>query len=159
MLLGTAQYMPPEYVEGGEYGTSGDIYSLGVLILELFAGRRRLEGKVAVDALQELLNTRFQIPAALLEEVPRMYRPLIRKATAVRVTDRFRAARDMRAALDELDRGPRLEPSLKREVRTKNFGTRVGAGRRLFTSRSSLLKLVVISGIFLGAAFGFIISR
>jgi hypothetical protein len=40
LSLGTAAYMSPEQVEGGAVGPAADIYSAGVLLYELLAGRR-----------------------------------------------------------------------------------------------------------------------
>ncbi|XP_024032010.1 probable LRR receptor-like serine/threonine-protein kinase At3g47570, partial [Morus notabilis] len=39
-IKGTIGYAPPEYAMGGEPSREGDVYSYGILILELFTGRR-----------------------------------------------------------------------------------------------------------------------
>ena len=47
ILLGTAQYMPPEYVKAGIYDERSDLYAVGLVLYEILAGERRPE---SVDA-------------------------------------------------------------------------------------------------------------
>ncbi|KAL8110013.1 hypothetical protein AgCh_025937 [Apium graveolens] len=53
---GTVRYVPPEYGVGGDVSIEGDVYSYGILLLEIFSGKRPTEGSVLVDAGSNLHN-------------------------------------------------------------------------------------------------------
>ena len=49
MVMGTAQYLPPEQAVGNPATPAGDLYALGVIAYESLAGRRPFTGKRQVD--------------------------------------------------------------------------------------------------------------
>lgn len=49
MVMGTAQYLPPEQAMGRAATGAGDIYALGVVAYESLVGRRPFTGKTQVD--------------------------------------------------------------------------------------------------------------
>lgn len=49
MVMGTAQYLPPEQAMGETATASGDIYALGVIAYEALAGKRPFTGPTQVD--------------------------------------------------------------------------------------------------------------
>ena len=66
---GTPAYMAPEQLAGGEVTARSDIYALGLVLYELFTGKRALEGA----NLAELINNREQSgilpPSAIVRDL------------------------------------------------------------------------------------------
>ncbi|RVW87341.1 G-type lectin S-receptor-like serine/threonine-protein kinase [Vitis vinifera] len=55
-LVGTFGYMPPEYVMGGAYSEKTDVYSFGVLLLEIVSGQRIIPPDSKGDNLSLIRN-------------------------------------------------------------------------------------------------------
>ncbi|HKS07976.1 MAG TPA: serine/threonine-protein kinase [Pyrinomonadaceae bacterium] len=69
-MAGTPAYMSPEQLEGHELTTKSDIYSLGLVLYEIFTGKRAFEA----STLPELINLRRSdtTPTSLGELVPEL---------------------------------------------------------------------------------------
>jgi serine/threonine-protein kinase len=50
---GTPAYMAPEVLAGGEAGVRSDLYALGLVLYELFTGKRVFEGKTLAELLHQ----------------------------------------------------------------------------------------------------------
>jgi serine/threonine protein kinase len=96
-LAGTPDYMSPEQARGeGDYvdGRS-DVYSLGVVLYELLAGRRPFQGLTAPDLLARVSTTEVRPPRQLDDTIPKELERICLRALALRLTDRYTTARDM----------------------------------------------------------------
>src|SRR5205807_1247850 len=63
--IGSILYMSPEQVRGGPVDARSDLYSVGVLLYELTAGRRPFEGENTFAILDAQLKTTPQPPIEL----------------------------------------------------------------------------------------------
>jgi serine/threonine protein kinase len=63
-LTGTAAYLAPEQVESGTIGYPGDVYALGLVLLEALTGVRAYRGSTLEQALARLWR-QPEIPASL----------------------------------------------------------------------------------------------
>ncbi|XP_074333843.1 uncharacterized protein LOC141671471 [Apium graveolens] len=69
-VRGTVGYVPPEYGLCGEISTEGDVYSYGILLLEMFSGKRPTESSILMDNNKDLHDyVRKALPQRLMEIV------------------------------------------------------------------------------------------
>ncbi|XP_074333850.1 uncharacterized protein LOC141671475 isoform X2 [Apium graveolens] len=67
-VRGTVGYVPPEYGMGGELSLQGDVYSYGILLLEIFSGKRPTEDSILVDGGSNLHNyVRKALPERVMD--------------------------------------------------------------------------------------------
>jgi serine/threonine protein kinase len=100
--VGTFDYMAPEVLEGTEYTTKSDIYSLGISFYEALTGSNPFE-KVSIS---EQLNTRKNLPLANLinNSIPEQLASIIAKACAYLPSDRYTSAKELLAALKNISK-------------------------------------------------------
>ncbi|CAN6566647.1 unnamed protein product [Malus baccata var. baccata] len=71
-IKGTIGYAPPEYGMGHEVWTQGDVYSFGILLLEIFTGKRPTD-----NMFEGTSNLHNFVKAALLEKVEEVLDPVL----------------------------------------------------------------------------------
>ncbi len=94
--IGTPSYMSPEQIKGREIGPATDIYSTGVLLFHLLAGRKPFRGESIFDVYRAHLEDR---PPTREAGIPDPLGYVILRAMAKDPADRFPTATDMRGAL------------------------------------------------------------
>ncbi|MFQ6646989.1 hypothetical protein Gotur_020336, partial [Gossypium turneri] len=71
-LRGTIGYAPPEYGMGSDLSTKGDVYSYGILLLEMFTGKRPTD-----ERFKEGLSLHKHVKAALPNRVIEIIDPIL----------------------------------------------------------------------------------
>lgn len=104
MVMGTAQYLPPEQAMGEPATHAGDLYALGVIAYEALAGRRPFTGKTQVDVAFAHVNDPVPpLPEDVPEELARVVMHLLRKKPSDRPKDGTALARELAAVARALD--------------------------------------------------------
>ena len=105
-VVGTVNYMAPEQLRGERADHRADIFSFGVLLYELFGGRKPFQGDSAASTMYKILH---ETPQALDELDPAIGPPLtttVDRAMAKAREDRYQrmtdVLRDLEAAYEPM---------------------------------------------------------
>jgi serine/threonine-protein kinase len=98
--IGSFYYMSPEQVNGLKADARSDLYSIGIVLYELLAGRRPFESDSTYGVLDKQLHSAPQPPIELNPALPPQLNAIILKALAKDPADRFQTADAFRDALE-----------------------------------------------------------
>jgi eukaryotic-like serine/threonine-protein kinase len=115
MVMGTFGYMSPEQVHAEPAGPASDIFSLGVILYELLAGKRPFAGDTWVDETDAILRCEApNLPRDLagIQDAVTLNR-IVRRCLAKEADERYESARDLAFALESMlePGGPVPEPA------------------------------------------------
>ena len=105
MVMGTAAYMSPEQASGRELDHRTDIFSLGVVLYEMLAGRRPFRGTSQVETMHAIMND----PTPPLSQ-PAELQDVLDKALAKDPKDRYQHAGDLSLDLRRFLQRPPAAP-------------------------------------------------
>jgi serine/threonine protein kinase len=98
-ILGTPEYMSPEQARGEAMDFRSDVYSLGIVIFEMFTGRVPFRGKTPSETLRQQIGETPPLESAGETALPRALVPVLRKALAKDPEKRHARARSLLEAL------------------------------------------------------------
>ena len=100
VILGTAAYMSPEQAHGRKVDRRCDIWSFGVVLYEMLAGRRLFVGESISDTMAAVLRAEVDWDA-LPSDLPASIRRLLRRCLTRDRKQRLQAVGDARLEIEE----------------------------------------------------------
>jgi serine/threonine protein kinase/Tfp pilus assembly protein PilF len=101
MIVGTIPYMSPEQASGQQIDSRTDIFSFGVVLYELLAGRRPFGGATSLEVLQAVIHGKAE---PLSDDLPPALRTLVEKALEKDPAERYQSMKDLVVDLRRLVR-------------------------------------------------------
>jgi serine/threonine-protein kinase len=112
MVMGTLSYMSPEQVRGQEVDARSDLFSFGVALYEMLAGRAPFAGETASDVIAALLSSEPPPLDHYAPGLPAGLQKIVSRALVRSVAERYQTARefgdDLRLLKQELEFAARL---------------------------------------------------
>jgi len=99
IVLGTADYLSPEQARGETLTASSDLYSLGVVMFEMLAGRPPFVGPTAVSIAMQHASTNPPSVRQFNPAVPPAVERIVTRALEKEPEDRFQSAAEMQHTL------------------------------------------------------------
>ncbi|XKF87126.1 Stk1 family PASTA domain-containing Ser/Thr kinase [Microbacterium lacus] len=99
-IIGTAAYFSPEQAKGDPVDSRADLYSAGVVLYELLAGRAPFRGESPVAVAYQHVSEAPLPPSEIRESVPRALDAVTLRALAKDPFQRYQDAASFRDALD-----------------------------------------------------------
>jgi len=144
LVMGTVKYMSPEQARGKTVDARSDIWSVGVVLYELLAGRVPFSGETPSHVMVSLMED--ELPALTsFVDVPPEFDRIVTRALRKKVSERYQTAselvRDLKSLKQELQLEARLKGFLE-AVPSSKEGTTGGPASPL--SRASATETVAL---------------
>lgn len=136
-VMGTINYMSPEQLRGHEVDARTDIFSLGVILYEMLAGRRPFSGNTKSDVLAAVLMVEPRPLAEDLPEFPAELNRIVSKALKKDRELRYQTAKEMLIDLKSFRQELELDVRAGRSVPLVPVGTLSGASTGEWADQST----------------------
>lgn len=95
-VFGTPSYMSPEQVVGKDIDCRSDLFSVGVILYEMIAGKKPFSGDSVFSTTHAIMNTHPEMPAQINYSIWQVVERALDKSAG----NRWQTAKEMRVALD-----------------------------------------------------------
>jgi len=99
-VLGTAQYMAPEQIEGKEADARSDLFSFGAMLHEMLTGKKAFEAPSSATLAAAILTAQPARVSELDASLPAFVDYVVERCLAKDPDDRWQTARDLLAELE-----------------------------------------------------------
>jgi serine/threonine protein kinase/Tfp pilus assembly protein PilF len=123
-MIGTPEYMSPEQVDGEDVDQRSDIYSVGVILYEMLAGRVPFEGDTPLSVAYKHKNKKPPNPREFNAQITDELSVLVLKCLEKDKEARYQSAGEIRSQLEEIEKGllipviisPQKKPLTSKEI-------------------------------------------
>jgi serine/threonine protein kinase len=109
-VMGTPEYMSPEQCRGEKIDTRSDIYSLGVVVYEIFTGTVPFRGDTPVATIFKHIQDPIPLDGEVARKLPASLEPVLRKLLAKDRSQRYASATEATRALREAREAHAAQP-------------------------------------------------
>lgn len=109
-VMGTPEYMSPEQCRGENLDARSDVYSLGVVVFEIFTGQVPFRGDSLMATLFKHIQEPPPLAGPLAGRLPETLLPVLGRALAKTREQRYSTAAEMAAALERARAQPVVPP-------------------------------------------------
>lgn len=142
-VMGTAQYMSPEQARGLDVDSRTDIFSMGVMLYEIIAGRRPFEGQTTSDVIAAILTLE---PAPLIRsapDVPPELEHIVSRALRKDRESRYQTSKELLFDLKEFERELEVSADLKSQLPSA-AGCKIKHRKRVLAAGLMILVLAAV---------------
>src|SRR6185295_16903718 len=104
VVMGTISYMSPEQATGNDVDARTDVFSLGVLLYEMLAGRQPFEGKNTHEIISSIIHKKPRPLARFAPDIPPELERIVEKSLSKKRDDRYQSVNDIEIDLRRLKR-------------------------------------------------------
>jgi ligand-binding sensor domain-containing protein/tRNA A-37 threonylcarbamoyl transferase component Bud32 len=88
VLIGTINYLSPEYVKGKGFSQASDVYALGVIFYEMITGEKPFKGETTLEIMKKIIGKAPKEPREYCQELSPALNQLIMEMMAKKPDDR-----------------------------------------------------------------------
>ncbi len=121
--MGSAHYLSPEQARGGYTDQRSDIYSLGVVMYEMFTGKLPFDGETPVAVAMQHMQAEPVKPRSINPDIPKAIENIILKAMSKEQRLRYESAAQMLGDIKKAYADPESTVTIEEDDADK-FGTK-----------------------------------
>jgi serine/threonine protein kinase len=122
-VVGTIDYVSPEYLERGQVDHRSDIYAMGIMAYEMITGETPFRGKSVIETMTMRLKTDPAEPHTLRPECPIELSQIVLKALTRNPDKRYQSASQMLEDLQAIQGGGTVASELSASAMANSSGT------------------------------------